>query len=57
MPLFAGQGGAVFEIEPPAGGQAKEIFDAQLESGEITPVEPPADERPKPRKAAVVKDQ
>ncbi len=57
MPLYTGQGGAVFEIDPPAGGQAKEIFDAQLEGGEITPVEPTVDERPKPRKAAVAKDQ
>ena len=40
MALYRGAGGVEWEIDPPTKGQAKERFDAQVESGELTLVEP-----------------
>lgn len=41
MALYRGKGGAVFEITPPdPGTNVREIFDAKIESGELTLVEP-----------------
>lgn len=50
MALYKGQGGAVFEIDPPSEGSiARESFDAQVANGDIVLVEQPA---PRPRKTA-----
>lgn len=47
MPRYQGQGGAVFEIDPPtAGTQSRERFDAQIESGELQEVAEPAKAEP-----------
>ncbi len=47
MALYKGKGGAVFEIEPPPEGSTRrENFDAQLEAGDLVPVEETA--KPKP---------
>ncbi len=56
MALYKGQGGAVFEIEPPTNGQRKERFDEQLANGDLVPVEPapapkPAVSKPAPKPA------
>lgn len=41
MALYRGSGGSVFEITPPTEGtNPREIFDAQIASGELVLVEP-----------------
>lgn len=56
MPTYRGKGGAEFEITPPAeGSEARERFDAQLDSGDLVLVEaPPTAAKPaaKPAKPA-----
>jgi hypothetical protein len=40
--LYRGEGGAIFEMDPPPeGSNRRELFDAQLESGRLTLVEAP----------------
>lgn len=54
MPLYRGSGGSVFEINPPAEGtNRREIFDAQIASGDLVIVEPAK----KPAKPAVEKPE
>ena len=52
MALYKGQGGAVFDIEPPEDGQRKERFDAQLANGDLVLVEPPSVPKPAVSKPA-----
>ncbi len=50
--LYRGSGGAIFEVDPPElGTNARELFDAQVASGALVPVDVP-----KPAKKAAVTD-
>lgn len=52
MALYEGAGGAVFEMEPPEGGNPLEQFEAKLASGELTLIDataPKATAKPAPK--------
>lgn len=56
MPKFRGSGGAEWDIDVPAEGSlARERFDAQVEAGQLVPVEEPEKAAPTAKKAATAK--
>lgn len=57
MALYRGEGGAVFEMDPPReGSNQRELFDAQIANGRLTLVEAPkATKKATPQVADTVK--